>query len=60
MIYLIYIEKIKDKERILKAARKKQLEQGSYDKVISWFLKRNTTHQEGLAWSIPSNEKQGP
>ena len=34
--------------------------QRSSDKVISWFLNRNSTGETWLSWNIPSNEKQGP
>ena len=34
--------------------------QESFDKVNSWFLKRNTTSQKGMARNIPSDEKQRP
>ena len=34
--------------------------QGSYDKVISSYLNRNTTSQKGMISNIPSNEKQRP
>ena len=37
---IIKMPKVKDKERILKAAREKQL-QGSSHKTVSGFLKRN-------------------
>ena len=58
---IITLPKIKDKERILEAAREK--ETVTYKGVqvnISWFLKRDLTGKKGLARSIPSHERQGP
>ena len=58
---ILTLPKIKDKERILKAAReKKSYLQRSSHKTISWFLKRNLVGKKGLARSIPSHERQGP
>ena len=54
--------KVKDKQRILKAAREKLLSylQGSSHKTVSWFLNRNFAGQKGLAQNIQSDDKQGP
>ena len=48
---LIKLTKIKDKEKILKAAReKKQINiQGNPNKVISRFFNRNSAGQKGVA-----------
>ena len=56
------MQMVKDKERILKAAREKQLSylKGSFHKTVCWFLNRNSAGQKGLAGIIQSNEKQGP
>ena len=57
---IITLPKIKDKERILEAAREK--ETVTYKGVqvnISWFLKRDLTGKKGLKESIPSHERQG-
>ena len=57
---LIKLPKIKDKERILKAARAK--ETVIYKGVpisVSLFLKRNLADKKGLERSIPSHERQG-
>ena len=58
---IVKLPKIKDKERILKAAREKQsyLQRSSH-KIINWFLKWNFAGKKGLARSIQSDEKQGP
>ena len=58
---IIKLPKIKDKERILKAAEEKQsyLQRHAH-KMISWFLKRNLAGKKGLEKSIQSHEKQGP
>ena len=56
---IITLPKIKDKERILKAAREK--ETVTYKGVqvnISWFLKRDLTGKKRLERSIPSHESQ--
>uniref|UniRef100_A0A8D1NE16 L1 transposable element RRM domain-containing protein n=1 Tax=Sus scrofa TaxID=9823 RepID=A0A8D1NE16_PIG len=49
---LIYLTKIKDKEKILKAAREKKTSniQGNPNKVISRFFSRNSAGQKGVAW----------
>ena len=58
---IIILAKIKDKERILKAAREKESYlQRSAHKIISCFLKRNLAGKKGLERSIPSYERQGP
>ena len=54
---IIKMPNVKDKERILKAAREKQ---ESYHKTVRRFLKRNTAGQKGLARNIQSHKKQGP
>ena len=47
---LIKLTKIKDKEKILKAARKKTSNiQGNPNKVISRFFSRNSAGQKGVA-----------
>ena len=53
---IITLPKIKDKERILKAARKKDsyLQRSSH-KTVSWFLKRNLAGKKGLERSIASH-----
>ena len=58
---IITLSKIKDKERILKAERKKErvnLQRSSH-KTICGFLKRNLTGKKGLERSIQSHERQG-
>ena len=59
---IIKLPKIKDKERILKAARKKgdSYLQRSSHKTISRFLKRNLPGKKGLERHIPSHDRQGP
>ena len=58
---IIKLPKIKDEERILKAARgKESYLQSSSHKTVSWFLKRNLTGKKGLERSIQSHERQGP
>ena len=50
---IITLAKIKDKERILKAAREKESYlQRSAHKIISCFLKRNLAGKKGLERSI--------
>ena len=58
---IITLAKIKQKERILKAAREKEsyLQRSSH-KTISLFLKRNLADKKGLERSIRSHEGQGP
>ena len=56
---IITLAEIKDKERILKAAREK--ETVTYKGVpiwLSWFLRRNLTGKRGLEINIQSHEKQ--
>ena len=60
---IIKLPKIKDKQRILKAAREKQ--RVTYKgvpshKTTSWFLKRNFAGKKGLERIIWSHERQGP
>ena len=59
---IIISPKIKDKERILKAAREKEtvIYKGVPIRQVSWFLKRDLIGKKGLARSIPSHERQGP
>ena len=59
---IVKLPKIKDKERILKTARKKgdSYLQRSSHKTVHWFLKRDLTGQKRLERSIRSQEKQGP
>ena len=59
---IITLSKIKQKERILEAAREKETYylQRSSHKTISWFLKRNLAGKKGLERSIQSHERQGP
>ena len=54
--------KIKDKERILKAAREKEtvIYKGVLIRLSADFLKRNLAGNKGLERSIPSHERQGP
>ena len=54
------LSKIKDKERILKAAKEKETVTWSSHKIISWFLKTNLAGKKGLERSIQSHESQGP
>ena len=58
---IIKMPNVKDKERILKAAREKQsyLQRSSH-KIINWFLKWNFAGKKGLARSIQNDDKQGP
>ena len=58
---IIKMPKVKDKERILKAAREKQLV--TYRGVpirLFLLLKRNFAGYKGLTRNIQSHEKQGP
>ena len=58
---IITLPKMKDKERILKAARAK--ETVIYKGVpisVSLFLKRNLAGKKRLERSIPHHERQGP
>ena len=58
---IITLPKIKDKERILKAAREK--ETVTYKGIpirLSADFKRNLAGKKGLERSIPSHERQGP
>ena len=59
---IITLPKIKDKERLLKAAREKETValQRSSLKTLSRFLIRNLTSKKGLERSIRSHERQGP
>ena len=59
---IITLAMIKEKERILKAARGKEESylQRSSHKAIRQFLKRNLAGKKGLERSIPSHERQGP
>ena len=59
---IIKLPKIKDKERILKAARGKVrvIYKGVANKAVSRFLNRNLTGRKGLERSIPSHDRQGP
>ena len=52
---------IKDKERILKAAREKQVVtlQGSTNYIVIWFLNGNISGQKGVEWNIQGDGKQG-
>ena len=54
------MRKVKDKERILKAAREKQLitYKGACMNV-SWFQNTNAADQKGLTRNNQSDEKQG-
>ena len=57
---IINLLNVKEKERILKAAREK--ETVTYKGIpitISCFLKRNIAGKKGLERSIPSHERQG-
>ena len=57
---IIKIAKVKDNERILKAAREKQniKYKGTPHKAISWFLYRNTIGQRGVARCIQSSGRK--
>ena len=59
---IITSPKIKDKERILKAAREKEtvIYKGVLIRLSADFLKRNLAGNKGLERSIPSHERQGP
>ena len=54
--------KFKDKVRILKAAREKQLVtyKGVPIKLSADYLNRNFAGQKGVAQSIQNDKKQGP
>ena len=52
---IIKMPKVKDKERILKAARERRELQGSFHRLLADFSKETL-----LARSIQSDEKQGP
>ena len=52
---------VKDKERILTEGEKSiNYLQGSSDKIVSWFLKRNFAEHKELAWNIQIDKKQRP
>ena len=55
------MSKVKDKERLLPAAREKQsyLQRSSH-KTVSWFLKRNFAGKKGLTRGIQNDKNQGP
>ena len=59
---IITLPKMKEKEKILKAAKEKgdSYLQRSSHKPISWFLKRNLAGKKGLERCIWSHEGQGP
>ena len=60
-ILVIILPKIKNKERILKAAREKEtVTHKGISITINWFHRRNITGKKGLERSIPSHERQGP
>ena len=53
--------KVKDKERILKVAREKQIvTYKGIPKRLSADFSKETARKKGLARSIQSDEKQGP
>ena len=54
---IITLAKIKDKERILEAAREKNT---VIYKGVPMISQKNLTGKKGLARSIPSHERQGP
>ena len=58
---IITLSKIKDKERILKAAREKEniTYKGVPIRLSADFYKRNLTGKKGLERSIQSHERQG-
>ena len=59
---IIKLPKIKDKERILKAAREKETVtyQGVPIRLSADFSKEDITGKKGLERSIQSHERQGP
>ena len=59
---IIKLPKIKDKERIFKAARKKELltKEFPLEYQLIYHIKRNLTGKKGLENSIQSHEKLGP
>ena len=58
---IIPLDKIKDKERILKAARGKETATSKGVPIRpSAHFSRDLTGKKGLARSIPSHERQGP
>ena len=58
---IIKMPKVKDKERLIKAAREKQrVTYKGVPIILSADLKRNFAGKKGLARSIQSDEKQGP
>ena len=59
---IIKVPKVKDKERILKAAREKQrvTYKGVPIRLLADFSKKNFAGKKGLARSIQSDEMQGP
>ena len=59
---IITLSKIKNKERILEAAREKDIVtyKGVPIGVSADYSKRDLTGKKGLKRSIPSHEKQGP
>ena len=59
---IITLPKMKDKERILEAAREKDTVtyKGVPIRLSADFSKRDLTGKKGLERSIPSHERQGP
>ena len=59
---IIKMLKVKDKQRILKAARRKKLVtyRGVPIRLPDDFFKRNFADQKGLARNIQTHEKEGP
>ena len=56
---IIKLPKIKDKERILKAA-KGEFTTKEFHMTMSWFLRKKLAGKKELESSIPSLERQGP
>ena len=59
---IIILAKIKDKERLLKAAREKERVTylGVPIRLSADYFKKNLAGKKGLERSIPSHERQGP
>ena len=57
---VIKMPKFKDKEKILKAEREKQLPTGQFPLDCQLISQKKTAVQKGLARNIQSDEEQGP
>ena len=59
---IIKMAKVKNKKRILKAAREKKKKsykgKGNSDKAIRWFFCINSVVQKGVAWNIQTAKRK--